>query len=58
MEETEVGHRSRSKYLPNVPVIWVEDITFVPQGEALNHSYGMVMFTDLHLPQTTAKLHS
>lgn len=32
MEETDIGHRSTSKYF-NVPVIWVEDIRLLPQGK-------------------------
>ncbi|KAL4975830.1 S-adenosyl-L-methionine-dependent methyltransferase [Aspergillus desertorum] len=32
MEETDIGHRSVSKYF-NVPVIWVEDIRLLPHEE-------------------------
>ncbi|KAL4910363.1 hypothetical protein BDW74DRAFT_51364 [Aspergillus multicolor] len=32
MEETDIGHRSTSKYF-NVPVIWVEDIRLMPHEE-------------------------
>ena len=32
MEDTDMGHRSTSKYF-NVPVIWVEDIRLLPQGK-------------------------
>ncbi|PKY05997.1 DUF185 domain protein [Aspergillus campestris IBT 28561] len=32
MEETEIGHRSTSKYF-DVPVVWVEDIRLLPQEE-------------------------
>jgi hypothetical protein len=32
MEETDIGHRSTSKYF-DVPVIWVEDIRLLPHGE-------------------------
>ncbi|RHZ71316.1 hypothetical protein CDV55_108487 [Aspergillus turcosus] len=32
MEETDIGHRSTSKYF-NVPVIWVEDIRLLPHEE-------------------------
>ena len=32
MEDTDIGHRSTSKYF-NVPVIWVEDIRLLPQGK-------------------------
>ncbi|OOF96491.1 hypothetical protein ASPCADRAFT_144978 [Aspergillus carbonarius ITEM 5010] len=32
MEETDIGHRSTSKYL-DVPVIWVEDIRLLPHEE-------------------------
>lgn len=32
MEETEIGHKSTSKYF-NVPVIWVEDIRLLPHEE-------------------------
>jgi SAM-dependent MidA family methyltransferase len=32
MEETDIGHKSTSKYF-NVPVIWVEDIRLLPHGE-------------------------
>jgi hypothetical protein len=32
MEETDIGHKSISKYF-NVPVVWVEDIRLLPHGE-------------------------
>lgn len=32
MEETEIGHKSISKYL-NIPIFWVEDIRLLPHGE-------------------------
>lgn len=32
MEETDIGHRSRSKYF-DVPVVWVEDIRLLPHGK-------------------------
>ncbi|KAI9375334.1 DUF185-domain-containing protein [Aspergillus egyptiacus] len=32
MEETDIGHRSTSKYF-NVPVVWVEDIRLLPHDE-------------------------
>ncbi|KAL5343873.1 S-adenosyl-L-methionine-dependent methyltransferase [Aspergillus crustosus] len=32
MEETDIGHRSKSKYF-DVPVIWVEDIRLLPHEE-------------------------
>ncbi|KAL4913265.1 S-adenosyl-L-methionine-dependent methyltransferase [Aspergillus aurantiobrunneus] len=32
MEETDIGHRSRSKYF-DVPVVWVEDIRLLPHDE-------------------------
>ncbi|OJJ58726.1 hypothetical protein ASPSYDRAFT_31374 [Aspergillus sydowii CBS 593.65] len=33
MEETEIGHRSTSKYF-DVPVVWVEDIRLLPHEES------------------------
>lgn len=35
MEETEIGHRSTSKYF-DVPVVWVEDIRLLPHGKYLS----------------------
>lgn len=32
MEETDIGHRSKCKYF-DVPIVWVEDIRLLPQGE-------------------------
>jgi NADH dehydrogenase [ubiquinone] 1 alpha subcomplex assembly factor 7 len=34
MIETPVGHESKSKYA-DIPIIWTENIRFVPSGEAL-----------------------
>jgi hypothetical protein len=33
MEETSTGFRSKSKY-SDIPVIWCEDIRFIPKGTA------------------------
>jgi hypothetical protein len=42
MEETEIGHRSTSKYF-DVPVIWVEDIRLLPHGEYTSSSSTLSM---------------
>lgn len=34
MEEMSIGHQSTSKYA-NVPIIWTENIRFVPSGRSL-----------------------
>ena len=32
MEETDIGHRSTSKY-SGIPVVWTDNIRFIPSGE-------------------------
>ncbi|QDS75759.1 hypothetical protein FKW77_008628 [Venturia effusa] len=34
LEETEVGHRSMSKYTPGQEIIWCEDMKFVPKDDS------------------------
>jgi NADH dehydrogenase [ubiquinone] 1 alpha subcomplex assembly factor 7 len=41
MHETEIGFRSTSKY-SNIPVIWTENIRFVPSG-MWSHSHCTIM---------------
>ena len=32
LEETELGHKSRSKYTDQIEVFWYEDIRLLPKG--------------------------
>jgi NADH dehydrogenase [ubiquinone] 1 alpha subcomplex assembly factor 7 len=43
MEETSIGYRSISKYA-NVPIIWTENLRFVPSGESTCSA--IVLLTD------------
>jgi len=46
MEETDIGHKSTCKYF-DVPVVWVEDIRLLPQGEMDYPSDGGWLLADI-----------
>lgn len=37
LEETELGHKSRSKYTDDLNIVWCEDIRLLPKGSQKNH---------------------
>jgi NADH dehydrogenase [ubiquinone] 1 alpha subcomplex assembly factor 7 len=41
MEEVDIGYKSISKY-SGIPVIWTDNIRFIPSGKSLLH-YGKIL---------------
>ena len=56
MTETAIGHQSISKYA-NLPMIWTENIRFVPSGKLSPHYYSQIS-SKFHIRARQNTLHS